>query len=604
MDKISKNEWELINIVYNLGVTVVVITKDIDSNRAIISRDADIRKYNTSQNLSLDTDKQLETLYGIYSDFNKTDEEVNINRESIVENMESIVYYLTSVKNNKLALLGYDSEIPTDTIAAKLYEESKTNKAIVFLNKKIDKPTLDETSKIYKLNKNDINYLVQTTKMFIYNDDKVIADKIKLAFEQVVNELYSKEKNCQLIYNKAVTLICWLNRYIKNGANTIVFYGIPSGNDMIFIDLLNRLDFLNCIILSCNKEGIVNQRNTKVIKLNNSKNDEDITLISTDTVSTLAYSASQRLDATLFNDTIGLYREGQITDCDTKHMACTFDEVKMWWNKEMYLRPGFEKQGNKVIIPTQFAVVRGINTEPHKFPNTVQMYTCGKTLLYKGRNFSIVNGDNGPTIHNLVDINGTLFSEQKKLIVGGKLQTEIIKSSRNYKYGFLDLDKQNFILSKIQEIIDDNKLNVPSEYINRGEYTESYYDTLLTNLLNLSIETLRIIQWFNFTDYNPNVVVISSTENTLTFWDALYLRFLGKLGFDILVFVPTQYSSIENFIHNSEYEVYTIGRPEYSIDFSSVHVKENENYVNSVEDSGEKRSFFTKIGDFFLGNSN
>ena len=596
-DKVGKHDWLIFNYLRSIGINVLVITKDFSNinyaenprvvklgtseNLSITGRDKVTSGSNTSVNVELQVDKEIYTV-----------------EKEMLSQPELINKIKDHDENIKLSIVGTSVLYNSLVFAAKLRDASKNIENMYFIEERIPKPTIDETSKIYRVNRDNIEYIVSTFKKLIKCYSKNLETLIGNELEKIIRGLKASGDTSSIIYNKCTVIVCWINRYMEKQKPSIIFYGKPKDNESILFNLLSKLNDVNIIVISGNKQekNFNFNRNEGInIELEDSCENTPIDLVSSDTATTLAYNASKIADRTLYGEnTIGLYKEGQIIDCETKHLACTFDETVLWWNKEMFVRPGYKQGRNSVEIPVQFGVIRGVTGSNEEYIKTIQRYCCGKTVIYKGNGFYSRyknTNRNAMRIHNCTDINGTLFSEQKPYIVGGKLQTRLLKSARNFAYKFLETNKQDFILSKIQEIIDDPMLLKPYEYKNN----QAFYNMLLDITLNLDLEMIRIIQWFNYTDYNPNIVVISNDENTLTFEDTLYLRFLSKLGFDILIFVPTQYSSVEKFLNNTEYEVYDIGRPQYQIDTSSIKVVEQVDYAQKQTQSAEKKGWFSKL---------
>ena len=590
-DKVGTHEWLLFNYLRNKGVNVLVITKDFSNIN--YAENARVIKQGTKENLSIK---------GGNKDSTKTENKVTLDRnvfnvdKDMLDQPELINMIKDHSENIKFSVVG-TSVIPDSLVlASRLNALSKDNPNIVFIEERIPKPSLDETSQVYKINRDNVDYIIATLKNFIRCYDKDIESFVKQELEKELKKYKSSGDTSSIIYNKGTLLICWLNRYLKNKGTTVIFYGNPKDNEDILLSILAKINGVNLITITANKQKSYfkfNENEGINIELDIDCENKPIQLVSSDTSTTLAYNASKIADMTLYGEnTIGLYKEGQIIDCTTKHLACTFDETVLWWNKEMFVRPGYKQGSNSVEIPVQFAVIRGVKGTEQEYLKLIQRYCCGKTTIYNGNSFYSKydhSTKQGMLIHNCTDINGTMFSEQKPYIVGGKLQVKLIKSARNFKYKFLDNNKQDFILSKIQEILDDKMIIRPNQYLDE----KTFYNMLLNITLNLDIEMLRTIQWFNYTDYNPNIVVISNDENTLTFEDTIYLRFLSKLGFDILIFVPTQYSSIEKFINNSEFESYDIGRAQYQIDVSTLKVVKDADYAQ--KQTAEKKGWFSKL---------
>jgi hypothetical protein len=114
------------------------------------------------------------------------------------------------------------------------------------------------------------------------------------------------------------------------------------------------------------------------------------------------------------------------------------------------------------------------------------------------------------------------------------------------------------ILSVIEQILNSNYIN------KKGMTDEKFIDGTLNTLLNLNLTILQAIQWFEFYNENPNVIVLLPNEAVLNTGDAVRLLFLSLMGFDILLFVPTCYNVLNNnFTMEFQYDTHNIGESVY-----------------------------------------
>ena len=88
----------------------------------------------------------------------------------------------------------------------------------------------------------------------------------------------------------------------------------------------------------------------------------------------------------------------------------------------------------------------------------------------------------------------------------------------------------------------------------------------MSAVLNLKQEIIRLLQNFDFTKKNPKLIYIHTSEAAPSLEDAVMAAFLNLAGFDVLVFTPTGYRSIENFYTREILEEHQIG--EYMYDLS------------------------------------
>lgn len=161
----------------------------------------------------------------------------------------------------------------------------------------------------------------------------------------------------------------------------------------------------------------------------------------------------------------------------------------------------------------------------------------------------------------------------------GKLQKNRIKNHPNYPYGILREDMQEFILDKLQIMIDQKLIRGIGE--NGTEYT------VIAQVLNLPKDIVRQIQKFDFTKKNPKLIYINTTETIISLEDSILTAFLNLIGFDIVFFVPTGYQSIEKYFNTQLMEEHQIG--EYMYDLQVPDLKKLS--LNSARTSWRDKIF-------------
>ena len=139
----------------------------------------------------------------------------------------------------------------------------------------------------------------------------------------------------------------------------------------------------------------------------------------------------------------------------------------------------------------------------------------------------------------------------------GRIQKEKIKHHPKFLYGYLREDVQDMILEKLQKLID--------QRIIKGTHENGTEYTIVSTVLNLPKEILRMMQKFDFTKRNPKIIYISTTEKTMSLEDSIVMAFLNLMGFDILFFVPTGYQTIEKHFNSIIMEEHQIGEYKYEL---------------------------------------
>ena len=100
-----------------------------------------------------------------------------------------------------------------------------------------------------------------------------------------------------------------------------------------------------------------------------------------------------------------------------------------------------------------------------------------------------------------------------------------------------------------------------------------------------------MIHNFDFTGDIPKVIIYNGGTKPCSLSDCILIMFLKLVGFDILVYAPTGYRVIEQYIGNKWFNEITIGLYDFNLEditfnsFSSIQRNSNQN----------KKGFFKKL---------
>ena len=100
---------------------------------------------------------------------------------------------------------------------------------------------------------------------------------------------------------------------------------------------------------------------------------------------------------------------------------------------------------------------------------------------------------------------------------------------------------------------------IAGTFVNGTEYT------VLATALGMGKALLRKLQAFDFTRRNPKLVCVDTREDGATLQDAILLTLLNLVGFDVALFVPTGYQTIERFLADNLPEEHQIGEYVYDL---------------------------------------
>ena len=380
---------------------------------------------------------------------------------------------------------------------------------------------------------------------------------VKAFLDVMLKETESPGENQNKLTNKAVYLICWMQRYLSglfqgwNRSQLSCFIhmgGCQSKFEELFLCMLARLP-VDVLILDPERSSAASVLDPLLYVRNYEetlhaghfpKENTEVRM------GTAAYHAERELDTLMYQDS-GIYRSQQYRSADVINLQTMYEEIWLLWKEEVKYRPNFSTTETVVNLPVIFAKVCGVKD--------------GKVSEYWASIKGLLTEDT-LVIRNLPYIKPLAENPMKPFAVefykNGRLQKKRIRSHPSYPYGFLRDEVQEHILDKLELLID-QKL-IKGTFENGTEYT------VISTILNLPKEILRLLQRFDFTRKNPKLIYINTGEKTISLEDAILIAFLNLAGFDILFFIPTGYQNIENFYNRKQMEEHQIG--EYLYDLS------------------------------------
>ena len=443
----------------------------------------------------------------------------------------------------------------------------KSDKPFILIDKKIMNPTSEEVSSIKRINISNRKQLTDFITLAVSNK----FSKTSIPF--IVNgffKLFEKEKDLELskLYNLCIKLLCWMIRYNTlfdfDGDNLpiLIYYGEISPSEVSFLELLSYMPIdILYICPTKNQKGIL--KNALEFELQNSLDIENFPKTEMKVkVSTVAYKAEKEIESEIYNDT-GLYKNQQFANSTPITLRTTYEEISILWGQEAKFRPSFRTDGLKVYTPNIFAKVCGVkDKDENKYFKSIKSLINDDTIYYKNIPFLTEK-------HTLKNSSLNMCLHNNKIDIDG------IKKIEEYKYEYLDLNTQHYIISKIDELINLNWIKYTGSDLN---------NIILGTLLNLDKPTLKLIQKFDFTKNIPKIVIVDTTEEMATVYDCIYLLFLNLIGFDIVIFTPTGYRNIEKFIMDSSFENHIIG--EFMFNLKAPNFKTS---------TTEKKGFFERL---------
>lgn len=455
---------------------------------------------------------------------------------------------------------------PSDMVA--FYQQLKREgRKVCMENGRLPPPTPEEIAAVRRRNHQTAEQLAADLAANLqYPNNQQLQTLMRQAFLDVVlGEDKAVGGNLNRLLNKAVYLVAWMKRYQKDlfqnwqapEVGVFILFGACSGdNEALFLRLLAKLP-VDVLVLLPDLNAPCVLKDPALLDLH-----KEHSLPMTDfpvepsqmRVRTAAYQAEREMDSILYQNT-GLYRAKQHQKAEAVTLQTMYEEIGLLWDQELKYRPGFAAEGDTVTVPVLLEKICGIKDGPilPYWLEIKKLVTPETTLVTK------LPWQTGLEANPMKPY-ATHFLRQ------GRLQREKIKQHKDYPYGILRPEIQDYLLDKLQVLLDE-KL-IAGTYQNGTEYT------IVSTILGLPKDLLRRIQNFDFTKKNPKLIIISTTEETLSLEDSILVAFLNLVGFDILFFVPTGYQSIEKYFQKPFANEHQLGLYRYDLqvpDFRTLH---------------------------------
>ena len=477
-------------------------------------------------------------------------------------------------------ITGVEDKLTYQNELYKLYMELKNAKRkTVVVDNVIDVPTVEEIKLIKRNNYTSIGRMIWDLSLnidFSYNAE--LNQIIKKTFVDILTEEgRNKDENINRLTNKAVYILCWIKRYYpmlfanwKMPEIAVFFYmgGCKNKNEALFCKFLSRLP-VDVVIFNPNLNQKCCLEDDLLYEIHNDFSmsvakypQENAEL----RVETAAYQAERELDDLMYKDS-GIYRNQQYTKANAVVLKTTYEEIPVWWNEELKYRPNFSTVDDVVNMPVMFSKISGVKNGslPIYWAGIKELITDDTTVIKKVPSISSISPN-------------PLKQFATEFYRNGRLQKTKIKQHKAYKYGFLREAMQDYILEKLQFLID--------QRIIKGTFENGTEYTIVSVALNLDKDILRQIQKFDFTKKNPKLIYIITGENVLSLEDSIYAAFLNIIGFDVLFFVPTGYQSVEKYFNSNIIEEHQTG--EYMYD---LHIPDFDKVSSNVRPSWRDKIF-------------
>ncbi|WP_242846676.1 YceG family protein [Clostridium sp. K25] len=397
----------------------------------------------------------------------------------------------------------------------------------------------------------------------------------------LILELYIKKEpsiNMTKLKNFSIKLILWINEFVpklfKNFNISyksitdiinpkVLYYGNIKKHEGYFLIFLSLMGS-DVIYINSKDDTIfeIIDKNNDFSKIINSGNLIDMKPFPKEELitrhETVAFKASSEIEKVLYTTNDGLFKPWQFENYNINPLTLktTYDELKLLWNEECRIRPGFNIENNTVYVPNLFAKVSGVHEDINIYWNELKEFKSTKNTLF---------------IHDIPYIKDSysrydLYSLDY-CFKDGLVNKQNLLNHRLYKFSYLKTSLQNAIIDKINLLL---KLPIFNTPIN----TDFRLKILIT-ILNLNNSILELIQKFDYPFEIPKILIYHNNNNLPSTEDSIILAFLNLMCFDIVIFTPTGYNDIECNISKHYYDTYKLEKVKFNLNIPNLNSIKN-----------------------------
>ncbi len=428
----------------------------------------------------------------------------------------------------------------------------ETGRRIEAVNREFDMPTAQELSAIRRRGKyaSAADLACDLAGSLPPGQPKELTRLMQRAFVSTVME-ESKKTALTALLQSTVILLAWIRRYVpalftawrETDMPCLILMGhCRTEREALFLAFLSRLP-ADVVIFAPNLSQVCRFESPTLLEIEGEQSlpEFDFPMDAASLrMRTVASHAEQELDTLLYSGS-GLYRSQQFASANAMVLACTQDEVPMYWQQENRFRPGFSTEGGSVCIPVLFARENGApEGDLNPYWHRIREMRAEKDTLFFPR-LGIISPQEARRHMEL----------SKRYLKDGRILKDALAADKRYPYGALRTEAQAHMLFKAQELIDQRLI--------RGTFENGTEFLILSAVLALPKEMTRLIQAYDFTKTNPKLLVVHTEESEGSLEDAVLLTYLSLLGFDVVLFVPTGYQTIERHLASRRMVEHEIG---------------------------------------------
>ena len=420
-----------------------------------------------------------------------------------------------------------------------------------------------------------------------------INNNIKSAFDKVLKNEEKQFNNERVKENFIIKVMSWITTYIepltinKDDAPKIIFYGEIKKHEAYFLAILYLAGF-DVLYLNPNSSSNISALNKNLYNIEEvtTENIDDVLSFeervnlgekvnkgSIKKAMTIGARASRRISEELLNES-GFIKPWQLQDRNIRNilLTSTMEEISIYWNQPLKLRPGFNFDNNHVEVSVFLSKINGVYNDKDEYRNFV------KTLKAPKEYVKFIDLKDGFE-QFAKPFTNTAFSLSFMINSEGIIDKKSILQEKDYSISTLNKQQQTMILEKVEEII---ASNVFIDELNKEDRIKGLF-----TVLNMDKKFVYMINNFDYALINPKLVVYMQEAVIFDKEIVFLLLLLSKIGFDIIILSPGGENCIENVITSKIIDIHRLDKMSYQFDLNE-----------KEEEKGLLKKLFGKRGLF------
>lgn len=491
----------------------------------------------------------------------------------------------TKYINYFISYIGVEDEDLYNLEIFKVKYNVDNRKDIALFNSSLLNPSDFDMINYFKNKLNNYKKNLEQLDIKIVENEKINKD-IKRAFDVVLKSEEKQFNNDKVKKNFIIKVMIWIKTYInpltisKDDAPKVIFYGKIKKHEAYFLAILNLAGF-DVLYLNPNSKSNISILDKKLYKIEEIISETEESLVtfedricrgekvnkgSIKKAMTVGAQASQRISDELLNET-GFVKPWQLQGRKIKNilLTSTMDEISIYWNQPLKLRPGFNFDDNYVEVSVFFSKINGVYNDKNEYGKFIKLIRELKEYVYY---IDLKDGFEKlakPFINNAFSLSFIINSK-------GIIDKKYILQEKNYSISTLNKTQQTMILEKMEEII---ASNIFIDGLNREDSIKGLY-----TVLHMDKRFVHMINNFDYALINPKLVIY--TEEAVVFDKEVgfLLLLLSKIGFDIIILSPGGDNSIENIISDKVIDIHRLDKMVYQ--FQLEEETEEKNILKKI----------------------